>query len=308
MFHPTTRSSTGRLADGTARPADCWGPTGLSTRRGPVAFATLAVHWVMAVVCLAVALPPAVAQQPANPTRPAATSPASESRRQPDPAARPAGGQTAAAATDDDDFEKKAALLQSSRWRRAVFELGEWLSGQVIYSPQQVTKMKADFNRRVATMSAAELEDLLDDLELKFQVMETPEAKDARAWVGQYLSAMSDNRRQQALRDVPDVVAMSAGQLATEIKRIEQQRDAVRRRQEDFDQSRQALVASAQANRQATSTAIAAGEARASSSAAYSPYRRANNDGKLPFSNVNPYGGGLGWGLGWGGGLFFGAF
>jgi hypothetical protein len=157
-------------------------------------------------------------------------------------------------------------------------------------------------------MSAAELEDLLDDLELKFQVMETPEAKDARAWVGQYLSAMSDNRRQQALRDVPDVVAMSAGQLATEIKRIEQQRDAVRRRQEDFDQSRQALVASAQANRQATSTAIAAGEARASSSAAYSPYRRANNDGKLPFSNVNPYGGGLGWGLGWGGGLFFGAF
>jgi hypothetical protein len=252
----------------------------------------------LAAACAAVTMLPAAGQQPAGGGRPTASEPTR-------PAIQSQTSAAPAATADDDDFERKAALLQSSRWRRAVFELGEWLSGQSIYTPQQVVRMKSDFNRRVATMSAVELEDLLDDLELKFQVMETPEAKDARAWVGQYLSAMSDQRRQQALRDVPDVVAMSAGQLATEIKRIEQQRDAIRQRQDNFDQSRQAMVAGAQANRQATSKAIAAGEANAASSAAYSPYRRANNDGKLPFSNVNPYRSGIGFGFGGFGGLFF---
>lgn len=209
----------------------------------------------------------------------------------------------------DDDFERKAAVLQSSRWRRAVFELGEWLSSQQIYTPQQVNQMKADFNRRVAAMSAEELDALLDDLEMKFKVMDSPEAKDARDWVGQYLSAMSDSRRQQALRNVPDVVAMSASQLAEEIKRIEQRRDSLRQRQQDFDQTRQARVAGAQANRQATSQAIAAAQAQAASQAAYSPYRRPNNDGKLPFSNVNRNAGrfGIGFGFGWGG-LGLGAF
>jgi len=210
---------------------------------------------------------------------------------------------------DDDDFEHKAAVLQSSRWRRAVFELGEWLSAQRIYTSQQVNQMKADFNRRVAAMSAEELDALLDDLELKFKVMDSPEAKDARDWVGQYLSAMSDSRRQQALRNVPDVVAMSASQLAEEIKRIEQRRDSLRQRQQDFDQTRQARVAGAQANRQATSQAIAAAQAQAASQAAYSPYRRPHNDGKLPFSNVNRNAGrfGIGIGFGWGG-IGLGAF
>ena len=201
----------------------------------------------------------------------------------------------------DDDFEQKAAILQSSRWRRAVFELGEWLSGQQIYTPQQVHQMKADFNRRVAAMSADELDKLLDDLEMKFKVMDSPEAKDAREWVGQYLSAMSDARRQQALRDVPDVVAMSAGQLAEEIKRIEQRRDSLRQRQQDFDQTRRAQVAGAQANRQATAQAIASAQALAGSSAAYSPYSRPKNDGKLPFSNVNRNAGIFGFGFGFGG-------
>lgn len=291
--------------------------------RSPHVVACCVVAW----CCMIVSIAPASAQTPAPGTRPPAsgprppapgtTQPAPAARRAapddgpkpaPTPAAKPAGREATARDDDptDDDFERKAALLQSSRWRRAVFELGEWLSGQEIYTPQQVVRMKSDFNRRVAAMTAAELEDLLDDLELKFKVMETPEAKDARAWVGQYLSAMSDHRRQQALRDVPDVVAMSAGQLATEIRRIEQQRDAIRQRQESFDQTRQAQVAGAQANLQATSKAIAAGEAQAASTGAYSPYRRPNNNGKLPFSDVNPYAGGLGIGIGIGG--FGGAF
>ena len=63
------------------------------------------------------------------------------------------------------DRAKKAAILRSPRWRRAVFELGDWLDSQEIYPPKQVMKIKSDFNRRVAGMSSYELEYLLEDLD-----------------------------------------------------------------------------------------------------------------------------------------------
>ncbi|RLS50762.1 MAG: hypothetical protein DWH87_01475, partial [Planctomycetota bacterium] len=96
----------------------------------------------------------------------------------------------AAATTEQDDAQEsmaaKAEILQSSRWRRAIFELGEWLSVQKIYPPREVQRIKADFNTKVMKMSPQELEYLLDDLEAKFKIIEAPEAQEARAWVGQY--------------------------------------------------------------------------------------------------------------------------
>ena len=85
-----------------------------------------------------------------------------------------------------------------------------------------MNRIKADFNRKVAGMTSYELEYLLEDLDAKFKIMETSEAKDARAWVGQYLAAMSDSKRAEVLKDVPDVVTMSAAQLQQEVDRIEQ--------------------------------------------------------------------------------------
>ena len=163
------------------------------------------------------------------------------------PAAPP---QAPPAADAQDDVAAKAAILRSSRWRRAIFELGEWLSTQQIYSPKEVVRIKSDFNQRVAKMSASDLEYMLDDLEAKFKVIDTPESLEVRAWVGQYLSAMSDRKREQALKDVPDVINMSAGELAAEMKKIELKRLSLQRRQADFDEGRQALVQQADQSRQ----------------------------------------------------------
>lgn len=86
-------------------------------------------------------------------------------------AERPAAGNEGGAPAPDaaGDLARKAEIMNSNRWRRAIFELGEWLSAQQIYSPQEVRSIKADFNRRVATMSSYELEYLLDDLDAKFK-------------------------------------------------------------------------------------------------------------------------------------------
>jgi hypothetical protein len=201
-------------------------------------------------------------------------------------AADPASGAPAAAPageTATEDLVRKAEIMNSPRWRRAIFELGEWLSSQQIYTPDQVHAIKADFNSRVARMSSYELEYLLDDLDAKFKVMDTPEARDARAWVGQYLAAMSDQMRAQTLKDVPDVVKMSAGQLQQEIGKIEAERSRLQQRQSAFDESRAQRVQFAEDSRKATAAASAAAMAQARAS--FSPYR-SQGSGEAPFANV----------------------
>ena len=189
----------------------------------------------------------------------------------------------------DSDLEKKVAIMNSSRWRRAIFELGEWLSAQAIYTPTQVRNIKADFNHKVEKMSSHDLEYLLDDLDAKFKVLDTPEAQDARSWVAQYLSVMSDQKRAEALKDVPNVVTMTAGQLQLEIQKIEQKRGTLQQQQAAFDEGRQQLVQRAQDARQQTAAASAAAMSR-TGSASYSPYRSGGGGGggggKPPFSDV----------------------
>lgn len=193
--------------------------------------------------------------------------------------------------------------MSSPRWRRAIFELGEWLASQQIYRPDQVQRIKADFNHRVAGMSSYELEYLLDDIDAKFKVMDTPEAQDARAWVGQYLAAMSDRKRAETLKDVPDVLKMNAGQLQQEILAIERMRARLQQQQAAFDQSRQVMVEMAQSARKETADASAA--ARAEAQASFSPYRN-QGPGQTPFANVRTGADMefMGWGLGIGIGLF----
>ena len=247
-----------------------------------------AVPWLVAAACL-VALSARLAVSQQQPARGAAASPA------PTPAASPAATNdradgaaarsAAAADDDDDDMARKAAIMNSSRWRRAIFELGEWLSAQEIYSPQEVRTIKADFNRRVAKMSASDLEYLLDDLDAKFKILDTDEARDARAWVGQYLAVLSDHQRAKVLKDVPDVVKMSAAQLQQEILKIEQSRATLRRQQAAFDEGRQQLVQQAQSARQATAQAAAAAMQSSGGGASYSPYR-GGGGGSPPFANT----------------------
>jgi hypothetical protein len=206
------------------------------------------------------------------------------------PAQAPAPQESKDADDGDSDLEKKVAIMNSPRWRRAIFELGEWLSAQAIYSPAQVRNIKADFNHKVEKMSPHDLEYLLDDLDAKFKILDTPEAQDARSWVAQYLSVMSDQKRAESLKDVPNVVTMTAGQLQQEIQKIEQKRGTLQQQQAAFDEGRQQLVQRAQDARQQTASAAAAAMSR-TNTMSYSPYRSGGGGGggggsKPPFSDV----------------------
>jgi LPS O-antigen subunit length determinant protein (WzzB/FepE family) len=184
----------------------------------------------------------------------------------------------------DADEAAKREILQSQRWRRAIFEMSQWLSRQQIYNKKQVEEIKQGLNVRVAKMSAAELQAMLDDMDSKFQIMESEQARDAGSWMAQYLSYLSDKRRAEMLKDVPNVLTMTADQLSQEIAKIEQKRATMERNQAIFNQTQQSQANAIMEARQAS--------ARASASmaslppASFSPYRNGSSD-KKPFADAH---------------------
>lgn len=185
---------------------------------------------------------------------------------------------------DDGDLARKADIMHGPRWRRAIAEFGGWLDSQAIYSPTQVRRIKSQFNERVAAMSSYELEYLLDSLAAKLELLDTPEARDAKAWLGEYLFAMSDARRAAELRKLPNLLDMNATQLWQEIQRIDRLRATLQQRQQGSDARQEVLAARASAGRQTTAAASQAAAARARSAPAHSPYRQGG--GSAPFSDV----------------------
>jgi hypothetical protein len=133
-------------------------------------------------------------------------------------------------------------------------------------------------------MSSYELEYLLDSISGKLELLDTAEARDAKAWLGEYLSAMSDARRAEELRKIPNLLDMNAAQLWQEIQRIDRMRATLQQRQQGFEERRGVLVERASASRQATAAASQAAAARARSAPAHSPYRQGG--GSPPFSDV----------------------
>ena len=143
--------------------------------------------------------------------------------------AAPAPAAPSAAGDDRDEAHRRAEVLASSRWRRAMHELDEWLAAQPVYSPDRVQRIKADLAARVAAMSSYELEYLLDQLDEKLGVLDSPAAREARDWLGRYLAVMADDRRAELLADVPSVLDLSAADLAARLAELEAKRAAVAR-------------------------------------------------------------------------------
>lgn len=136
------------------------------------------------------------------------------------------------------DAARKAELLASPRWRRAIHEFDQWLARQPVYPPDTVQRIKADLANRIAGMTSYELEYLLEGLDEKLAILESPAAVDARNWLGRYLSVMADDRRAALLAHVPNVLDLSASDLAAKLADLEKRRTAVEREARDARRAR----------------------------------------------------------------------
>jgi len=139
-------------------------------------------------------------------------------------------------------------ILNSDRWRKVIDEFQQWLSVQVVYTPKQVAQLRAKLNAEVQKMSADELQQFLDQWDAKLKVLLGTDADEARAWLGQYMSAMADGYRTEFLKKtgVTDISHATAAQIEQEILKLRLQRTGIQQRQATFDQTRQQEVQAAE--------------------------------------------------------------
>jgi len=199
-------------------------------------------------------------------------------------------------AVNADDARARAAVLDSPEWRRAMFEVNEWFRTQQVYTPAQVEDVRIAFQQRIANSSAAELKLILADLQTKLALMDSPQAREARAWMAEYVAVMSDNKREQVLSQFPGLATLTSQQLHEAIVQIQSKRTRIDDKQAAFGQRQAGKVA-------ARSQSLAASQRAANRprpAASHSPYRPASNvNDRLnaaPINNrptffVNPLGG-----------------
>lgn len=136
-------------------------------------------------------------------------------------------------------------ILQSEKWRHAQRAWDEWLSVQQIYTSDEIAAMREEMSARVAEMSPHELENFMKDMDGRLEVLLSPEAKEARQWLGQFRSAVRDPEAILG-RPLPDVANMSASQIREEIQWLQQHREARQQAQATSLSARQLQLQTAQ--------------------------------------------------------------
>lgn len=186
----------------------------------------------------------------------------------------------------DDEPTRRARVLAGERWRRVGFEFDEWLASQPVYDPERVRRIKADLAGRMADMSSYELEYLLDTLEAKLRLLDSPRAREAGEWVGRYLSALATRRRADLLRDLPDVLDLDAAALAAALHEIERKRSAVERQARLWAERRDGFARFVESNRRGAGEEVARLRRIRRGGVAFSPYR-AQPPGEPPCSDCS---------------------
>jgi hypothetical protein len=149
----------------------------------------------------------------------------------------------------ESDQAARQRILDSDRWRRLNRRFVDWVSVQQVYTPEQLDAVKAELVARIARMSPRDLEDFMEDMEDRLDVLTSPEAADARAWLADFL-VVARNPEQQLGRERPDVLNMSASQIRQEIAWLHQRREQRQRAQTAFQQGREVRSRGVQQARQ----------------------------------------------------------
>jgi hypothetical protein len=167
----------------------------------------------------------------------------------------------------------REAILNSDRWKRVESEFGKWLSLQVVYTPQQVAKMRARLHAEVQKMSAAELQQFLDQWDAKLKVLLGKDADEARQWLGEYLSVIADGYRPTFLKKIgiKDVTTLSASQIEDELDRLRAERMTFQQQRAFYNAGQQQWVQRAQQWQQASQGSL--DQAGQGTAAEYSSYQ-----------------------------------
>lgn len=141
-------------------------------------------------------------------------------------------------ATSDDREE----LLNSRRWRNLERDFNDWMAVQVIYTPEEISALKARLQDHISGMSAEELEDFMDDAEVRMDILLGDDVMEARSWLS-FMNPEARRNKVSSNGEVPDVFGISTRQLRMELNQFQQQRAQQSAAHATFNQSRQVQTA-----------------------------------------------------------------
>ncbi len=129
--------------------------------------------------------------------------------------------------------------MESAEWQQTRLAFQQWLSVQQSYDPQQVKELRTEIENKIASMSAAELQEFLDTTKDKLAVLMSDEAQQARSWVANYLSVLATHKAEEEKKKLPDVINMTSAQLEQYLHDFQRKRQGDKRKEQFFDSTRQ---------------------------------------------------------------------
>lgn len=123
----------------------------------------------------------------------------------------------------------------------------DWLSIQKRYDKQQVKQLREQLDAKVQKLSAEELLEFQRELDAKLSVLMGQEARDARLWLAESLSAASESYGKKIRESQPDVANMSAAELRESLDEFELRRARTQEATASFQAAQRDRVRSVQA-------------------------------------------------------------
>lgn len=192
----------------------------------------------------------------------------------------------------------KEDILASPEWQEAEGAYARWLRQQKLYSEEQIAAFHKEWRASVEQMSAEELAGMFQDMQAKLKVLLSPEARDANAYIGEYM-AVAAQKKVDALRQrAPNLVEASPEELQQSLEAFQARRGSRRQAQAQFDRSREQQVSQQMAANRAAAQARAAADQRRLTQAPtaplqspYVPKKPAPRPPKGPTYSIGPWGG-----------------
>lgn len=198
------------------------------------------------------------------------------------------------------------AVAASESWRASLHGFNEWLSAQSIYDADQVARIKAEQQRRLASMNTDEREAYHRDLDARLSIVSSAEWQETMDWLTSTLSAAAPSYAKKLDLHYPDVAHLTAAQLQRELAKLERRRWSEHQESMAFERMRETRLAMHQRQLRADEDARQRAFDRAAMSDRFSEYHPSHHPvqqrQRRPF--YPPYAP-FGFGFGFGGfGLF----
>lgn len=146
-----------------------------------------------------------------------------------------------------EDQAKKKELLESERYIELKMAFEDWLSVQNFYKAEQVPRLRSSLRKKIDSMTPRELELFMRQTEAKLAILMSPQAAEARDWLGHFVSARAVLPASEV--DQWDFLNMTPAQMEQALRRVETRRSARAGANQAFNAARESSVQSFSAAR-----------------------------------------------------------